>query len=173
MTLSPDPHLRAMELVKRRLIEPLSEKENSCLQAHLVECSACAQEAAGLGREIRALRMLRPQAPAALVRATQLRCRQRAQELENRNRKLRGVQIACVLSSAWMLLSLPFVWDQFSSIGSIADIFMHFSFVLMWFMPAMIAGAIALWLRPQLSAEDSFPRTAFSGTFRAVRAGRR
>ncbi len=168
-----NPHQRAMQFANRRLVEPLSEKESLDLQSHLIECAVCTEAIATIGQGVRALRTLRPQASAGLVRTTQLRCRQKALELETRNRKMRGIQIACVISSAWMLLSLPFVWDQFSSIGSVSDILMHFSFLLMWFMPAMIAGAIALWLKPQLSAEDSFPRAAFSGTFREVRTNRR
>jgi len=158
-----------MELVKRRMLEPLSPQESSELESHLAGCDTCAEEARGLNQNVRSLRSLRPMATAQLVRMTQLRCRQKAYELQLRKRKLFGVVLAGIISSAWILLSIPFVWDELSSFSSGSDIFMHFTFILMWFMPAMIAGAIALWLRPQLSAEDSFHRTAISGTLGAAR----
>ena len=137
-----------------------------------MECSTCAHETAILDNGIQTLRMLRPQAPARLVRETQLRCRRKAQELEIQKRKMHGVQLACIISSAWMLLSLPFFWDQFSAVGAVQDLVVHLSFVMMWFMPAMVAVAVALWLRPQLSADDTLHRSHFHA-LSAVQSRRR
>jgi hypothetical protein len=52
------------------------------------------------------------------VRATQMRVRERAAELEQQRERMSPLAIACVLASIWALGSIPLTWQGFQMLAA-------------------------------------------------------
>src|SRR5438046_5980395 len=84
----------ARELIT--LGEGLSDSEQAWLRAHLDQCEACRHYAEAANGVVRTLRSLPLAADSRLVRATQMRVRQRALELQRQQERLWVICVWCV-----------------------------------------------------------------------------
>jgi predicted anti-sigma-YlaC factor YlaD len=158
--MSSDPHERARLLIALSGPEKVSNPERSWLAPHLESCASCREFAESTGETIRSLRAIPIMAGASLVSTTRTRVRQRAQELQRRQERLRVIWVcsaAVTLCTAFntALLWRGFAWlsqwlsqqwgqqwiDQQSRLS--APLF-ELGFVALCLMPAIVAGIILL-----------------------------
>jgi hypothetical protein len=117
--VKPDPHERARLLIALSGPEQVPNPERSWLAAHLDSCVFCREFAESTGETIRLLRAIPITAGGSLVSATRTRLRQRTQELQRQQERLR---IVWVCSAA------------------VRDI----GFVVLCLMPAVVTGILML-----------------------------
>jgi hypothetical protein len=70
----------------------------------------------------------------------------RAQELQTERGRFTPLWIATAISSAWMILTAPYVWRAFEWFGQIVhipDAVLETGFLMWWFLPATILAAAA------------------------------
>src|SRR6266705_6505708 len=92
--MTRNAHDEARELIA--LGEGLSDSEQAWLRAHLDQCEACRHYAEAANGVVRTLRSLPLAADSRLVRATQMRVRQRALELQRQQERLWVICVCCV-----------------------------------------------------------------------------
>ena len=155
-------HERARLLIVLSGAEELSgpefaPNEQSWLSAHLEFCSSCREFQENSRETIRSLRAIPISATGSLVSATQMRVRQRAQELQ-RQQEYFWVICTCVaavtLTSA---ISAAALWHGFEWMGRQARLSApawESSFVVFYLMPAVLAG-IVLLARGTFLADDT------------------
>jgi anti-sigma factor RsiW len=138
----------------------LSQAEQSWLAVHLESCPACREFAENSRETIRSLRGIPITAGASLVSTTRTRVRQRAQELQRRQERMRVIWVcsaAVTLCTAfntavlwrgvgWLSQWLSQQWGQQwigQQAGLSAPLF-ELGFVALCSMPAIVAGIILL-----------------------------
>lgn len=157
--MNEDVHQRAEHLLAASKVEGTSPAEQEWLEAHLESCVPCAEYTAALERAVASLRSVSIALDPALVRATQLRVRSRAQELREQESRMRGLWISCAFSWALGVLSAPLLWWGFRWVGrhmALPDLAWQTAFVLWWVMPAAAATAVLAGLRARASSENGF-----------------
>lgn len=154
--MNSDLHLRAQDLISRRLVEGIDPAEESWLEEHLAGCDACRTALHSTQELLRALRRAPVIAPKDLASRAQLRVHLRAREIEP---PAKGAYWLWILTAvSWLLgvLTAPYVWHVYAWIGEHAGVprlALQFAFVLWWAVPALIALAIVLHQRTVGSAE--------------------
>jgi predicted anti-sigma-YlaC factor YlaD len=154
--MGSDPHARARLLIALSGPEKASNPERSWLSAHLESCASCREFAESMGETIRSLRAIPIMAGASLVSTTRTRVRQRAQELQRRQERLRVIWVCSAAvtlctafntvllwrGSAWLSQWLSQQWiDQQAWLS--APLF-ELGFVALCLMPAIVSGIILL-----------------------------
>src|SRR5262249_6587319 len=129
--------------------ENVSDDDRRRLDAHLSECADCSAQQDAIGEAVRDIRTSSFSITASpnLVRATQLRVRERAWELRQQQENLRPLWISCVLAFAWAVVSMPFLWQGFEWLGRserLPDLVWQTGFVVMSLMPIAAVGTIAI-----------------------------
>jgi hypothetical protein len=148
--MNKDPHAEAREWTHRKRAEGLSREQERLLAAHLAECEACAQEEAGLGAALSALRSMHIGLPPNLASRAQMRVRLRAEELREHGPASRLIWAVAAVSWVFGLATAPFVWRTFQWLGQETGaprLLLQFGFVLWWGMPALLAAGVILWER--------------------------
>ena len=151
-----DEHASAMEtqtlLVSGMELQEVSAQQRRRLEEHLVACEACSEASRSMHEIANQLRS--PQggvnAGSYLVRTTQLRVRQRAMQMRERQERMSPLWISCAIASLWALISVPLLWEGFAWLGGrgmIADLVWQSSFVVAWLMPFGLVAALLLWTR--------------------------
>ena len=120
MSPTRDQHARAHELLLDRKAGVIGEKELSWLDGHLGRCSECSEHAAGMESGIHALQAASQEVIASrqLVRATQMRVRERAAEMEAQRERMSPLAVAVSIASVWALGSIPLTWEGFQMLAS-------------------------------------------------------
>jgi anti-sigma factor RsiW len=145
--MSVDVHQRALQLAMRARVEGLLGRDRQWVEAHLDECPACAASVAALDHALGGLRAPIIMADARLVRATQLRVRVRAEQLERRKAAMRPVWLATALVVVVGLLSTAAAWQVFAMAGEwlrLTALSSRLVFALLWIAPAIGASLLLL-----------------------------
>jgi hypothetical protein len=143
-----DNHERAKRLLVADQIENIQAEELQWLHVHLAGCSECSNEANALILSIASLRALRVSVPVDTVRRTSLAVQRRAEELREQREKAVPLWIAAVTSSSWAVLTTPYLWSAFAWLGrqfQVPDMMWRAGFLMWWFLPATVLGAVAGW----------------------------
>ena len=160
--MSDDVHPRAEHLITAARVEGISPAEREWLDTHLESCAHCAERAAALERALASLRSLSIPLDPALVSATQLRVRLRAQGLQEQESRMRGLWVSCALS--WFLgaLSAPLLWRGFEWVGrriALPDLAWQTAFLFWWLVPGAAVGAVFAWQRARGSSDNGHAAT--------------
>jgi hypothetical protein len=145
--MSENVHQRAEQLFAQSLVEGLSSSDQAWLEAHLRECTDCAQQTASTQQLLRALRNVPVAIPRDLAARTQLRVRLRAQESAQPSTS--GALLWIITAASWLVgvLSAPLVWRGFAWLGAEFNLprpMLELGFVLWWAVPALVAVAAVL-----------------------------
>jgi predicted anti-sigma-YlaC factor YlaD len=142
-------HERARELVALAGAndKDLSDGQQTWLRAHLQECAACRDYAEAAGRVVRALRSQPLAADSALVRATQMRVRSRAFELQRQQERLWVIWVCCVAVTLGTAFTTAVLWRGFAWMGQQALLpgpVWQIGLVALGLMPAIVAGILLM-----------------------------
>jgi hypothetical protein len=158
--MKPDPHERARLMIAPSDPEGLSHAERSWLAAHLESCASCHEFAESTRETIRSLRAIPIMAGASLISSTRTRVRQRAQELQRHQERLRVIWVCCAAVTLCTAFNTALLWRGFAWLsqwlsqqwgqqwidqqtGLSAPLF-ELGFVALCLMPAIVAGIILL-----------------------------
>jgi len=142
--MTHDPHQQAQELIACRS-DGLTGPQQTWLQAHLASCEGCREYATAAEDLVRALRSVPITADRSLVRATQLRARVRAQELQQQQTRYRLIAISCVLVTLSTALTTPVLWQGFAWLGAqvrLPDLVWQAGFITFWIAPALAVAVL-------------------------------
>lgn len=142
-----DLHQQARKLTMTARVEDISEQDRGWLESHLAECAPCAQAAAALEAAIGSVRGAAVTADARLVRATQMRVRSRAAELQQQTAAMRPLWIASALVIAYAALSTAAAWQVFALAGEwfrLTALSSRLVFGFFWIAPAIGASLLLL-----------------------------
>jgi predicted anti-sigma-YlaC factor YlaD len=145
--MTPSAHELARELIALAGTEDFSHEQQTWLRAHLRECGACREYEEAAGRVVRALRSQPLAADYALVRATQMRVRSRALELQQRQERVWLVGMACVFVGLSAAITTPLLWRTFEWMGAWAGVssaVWQVAFAFFWIVPALVVSALLL-----------------------------
>jgi hypothetical protein len=145
--MSETMHARAEQLIAQERVEGISTAERQWLERHLLECESCAGQARTTGEAVQALRAVAVPLPRALASRAQMRVRLRAQEMREREPRLRMIWVVCGLSWALGIASAPYVWRAFAWMGEhtgAPKLVWELGFGLWWTIPALIAAVVLL-----------------------------
>lgn len=138
-------HDEARELIA--LGEGLSDAQRACLRAHLDECEACRHYAEAANGVVRTLRSLPLAADSRLVRATQMRVRSRALELQRQQERLWVISVCCVAVTLGTASTTAVLWRGLAWMGQQARLpgpVWQIGLVALALMPAIVAGILLL-----------------------------
>jgi len=145
--VSSDIHERARMLIALSRAEEDPNAEESWLAAHLESCAPCRQFAEKAGETVRSLRAIQIAAGGSLVFTTQLRVRQRAEDLQRRQERLWVVWVCCAAVTLWTALTTAALWRGFAWMGQQAGLpapAWEICFVLFCFVPPILAAIVLL-----------------------------
>ena len=142
-------HERARELMALAGAndKDLSDGQQAWLRAHLQECLACRDYGEATGRVVRALRSQPLAADPALVRATQMRVRSRALELQRQQERLWVICVCCGAVTLGTAVTTAVLWRGLAWIGqqvSVSDPVWQIGLMALGLMPAIVAGILLL-----------------------------
>ena len=150
--MKSDPHERARQMIvlsgpKEVSEAELSRAEQSWLAEHLESCPPCREFADNSREAIRCLRGIAITASASLVRATQVRVRHRAIELQRQQERLWIVCVCCAAVTLSSSLSAAVLWHGFAWMGQqtrLSAPIWEGGFAVFYLMPAVLAGILLL-----------------------------
>jgi predicted anti-sigma-YlaC factor YlaD len=140
-------HARAQKLIALAVAEQVSDGQQGWLRAHLQECGACRDYAEAARRAVRALRSHPVTADSALVRATQMRVRSRALELQRQQERLWVICVCCVAVTLVTAFTTAVLWRGLGWMGQQARLpgpVWQIGLVALGLMPAIVAGILLL-----------------------------
>ena len=143
--MTRDTHDDARELIA--LGEGLSDAQQLWLRVHLDECEACRQYAEAANGVVRTLRSLPLAADSRLVRATQMRVRLRALELQRQQERLWVICVCCVAVTLGTAFTTAVLWRGLAWMGQQARLpgpVWQIGLVALGLMPAIVAGILLL-----------------------------
>jgi len=143
--MTRNAHDEARELIA--LGEGLSDSEQAWLRAHLDQCEACRHYAEAANGVVRTLRSLPLAADSRLVRATQMRVRQRALELQRQQERLWVICVCCVAVTLGTAFTTAVLWRGLVWMGQQARLpgpVWQIGLVALGLMPAIVAGILLL-----------------------------
>jgi hypothetical protein len=119
MSPARNEHARAQELLLERNAGVIAEAEFSWLQSHLSRCPGCCEHAAGVEAAVQELKAASRDVTASrqLVRATQMRVRERAAEMQAQRERMSPLAVACSIACVWALGSIPLAWEGFQMLA--------------------------------------------------------
>jgi predicted anti-sigma-YlaC factor YlaD len=150
-------HERAQELIA--LGEPLLDAQQTWLRDHLQECADCGDYAEAAGRVVRALRSQPLAADSALVRATQMRVRQRVLELRRQQERLWVVCVCCAAVTLSTAFTTAVLWDGFAWMGQQARLsppVWRIGLAALGWMPAIVTAILLLARGTYLADHDGY-----------------
>ena len=124
-----------------------SNPEQSWLAAHLESCEPCREFAENSREAVRSLRAFPVTAAGSLVSATQMRVRQRAQELQRRQEWLRVIWVCCSAVTLSTAFTTAILWRGFAWMGQQARLsapVWEIGLMAFCLMPAILAGILLL-----------------------------
>ena len=143
--MTRNAHDEARELIA--LGEGLSDAQQAWLRSHLDECEACRHYAEAVNVVVRTLRSLPLAADSRLVRATQMRVRQRALELQRQQERLWVICVCCVTVTLGTAFTTAVLWRGLVWMGQQARLpgpVWQIGLVALGLMPAIVAGILLL-----------------------------
>ncbi len=143
--MTRDTHDEARELIA--LGEALSDAQQAWLRGHFDECEACRHYAEAANAVVRTLRSLPVAADSRLVRATQMRVRQRALELQRQQERLWVICVCCIAVTLGTAFTTAVLWRGLAWMGQQARLsaaVWQIGLVALGLMPAIVAGILLL-----------------------------
>ena len=143
--MTRNAHDEARELIA--LGEGLSDAQQAWLRAHLDQCEACRHYAEAANGVVRTLRSLPLAADSRLVRATQMRVRLRALELQRQQERLWVICVCCVTVTLGTAFTTAVLWRGLAWMGQQARLpgpVWQIGLVALGLMPAIVAGILLL-----------------------------
>ena len=143
--MTRNSHGDARELIA--IGEGLSDAQQAWLRAHLDECQACRNYAEAANGVLRSLRSFPLAADSRLVRATQMRVRHRAMELQRQQERLWVICACCVAVTLGTGFMTAVLWGGLVWMGQQARLsgpFWQIGVVALGLMPAIVTGIILL-----------------------------
>ena len=143
--MTRNAHDEARELIA--LGEGFSDAQQAWLRSHLDQCEACRHYAEAANRAVRTLRSLPLAADSRLVRATQMRVRQRALELQRQQERLWVICVCCVAVTLGTAITTAVLWRGFAWMGQQARLpgpVWQIGLAALGLMPAIVAGILLL-----------------------------
>jgi hypothetical protein len=125
----------------------LSNAEQAWLAMHLESCAPCREFANNSREAIRSLRGISITASGPLVSTTQIRVRQRAEELQRQQERFWVVCACCAAVTLSTAVTTAVLWRGFVWIGQQARLsapVWEGSFIVFYLMPAVLAGILLL-----------------------------
>jgi hypothetical protein len=138
-------HDEARELIA--LGEGLSDAQQTWLRAHLHECEACRDYAEAANGVVHALRSVPLAADSRLVRATQMRVRSRALEMQRQQERRWVICVCCVAVTLGTAFTTALLWRGFAWMGEQTRLpgpVWQIGLVAASLMPAIVAGILLL-----------------------------
>jgi predicted anti-sigma-YlaC factor YlaD len=138
-------HNEARQLIA--LGEGLSDVQQTWLRAHLHECETCRDYAEAANGVVRALRSVPLAADSRLVRATQMRVRSRAVELQRQQERRWVICICCAAVTLGTAFTTAALWGGLVWIGQkvqLPDPVWQIGLMAFSLMPAIVAGILLL-----------------------------
>jgi len=145
--VNADFHERARLLIALSGSEEVSTAEQSWLAAHLESCVTCREFAENSRETVRSLRAIPITAGANLRSTTQMRVRQRAQELQRQQEWLWVILVCCAAVTLCSAFTTAVLWYGFAWIGQLARLsapVWEVGFAAFCLMPAILAGILLL-----------------------------
>jgi hypothetical protein len=152
-SLNSDSHERARMMIALSVAERssgsngLSHAEQAWLAVHLEACLPCREFAENSRETVRALRGIAITAGGRLVSTTQMRVRQRAEELRRQQERLWVVCACCAAVTLSAAVTTAMLWRGFEWMGQQARLsapVWEGGFVVFYLMPAVLAGIFLL-----------------------------
>ena len=143
--MTRNTHDEARELIA--LGEGLSDAQQAWLRAHLDRCETCRHYAEAANGVVRTLRSLPLAADSRLVRATQMRVRLRALELQRQQERLWVICVCCVAVTLGTAFTTAVLWRGLAWMGQQARLpgpVWQIGLVALGLMPAIVAGILLL-----------------------------
>lgn len=175
-SMNSDPHERARLMIALADVErsgpeelsnaeisdaEFSHSERSWLAVHLETCPQCHEFAVNSGDTIRSLRGVPFAASASLVLKTQMRVRQRAQELQRQQERLWVVCACCAAVTLCTAVSTALLWRGFAWMGQqvrFSAPVWESGFAVYYLTPAVVVGILLLARGTYLADHDrSYP----------------
>ena len=138
-------HERAKKLLAMRRVEGIAEIEEQWLEDHLAHCDACSNAAQALTHAINAVRSFSVTARPEAVRRASVAVRLRAEQIRQERERTIPIWIAAAMSAALAILTTPYTWAAFAWLGrllQVPDITWQVGFLMWWFLPATVVGAV-------------------------------
>jgi predicted anti-sigma-YlaC factor YlaD len=150
--MTRNEHERAQELIALAGVgspsaEIPSGKEQAWLRTHLQACAICRDYQKAAGRVVRELRAQPLAAGSALVRATQMRVRQRGLELQHQQERLWVICVCSIAVTLATAVTTAALWRGFAWMGEQAQLpapAWQIGLVTFGFLPAIVAGFLLL-----------------------------
>jgi hypothetical protein len=143
--MTRNAHDEARELIV--LGEGLSDAQQGWLRVHLGECEVCRHYADTANGVVRSLRSLPLAADSALVRATQMRVRLRALELQRQQERFWVICICCVAVTLGTAFTTAVLWGGLAWMGQqiqLSGPVWEIGLVTLGLMPAIVTGIVLL-----------------------------
>jgi len=143
--MTRNAHDEARELIA--LGEGFSDAQQAWLRAHLDQCETCRHYAEAANGVVRTLRSLPLAADSRLVRATQMRVRLRALELQRQQERLWVICVCCVTVTLGTAFTTAVLWRGLVWMGQQARLpgpVWQIGLVALGLMPAIVAGILLL-----------------------------
>src|SRR6266481_37880 len=143
--MTRNAHDEARELIA--LGEALLDAQQAWLRAHLDECEACRHYAEAANGVVRTLRSLPLAADSRLVRATQMRVRLRALDLQRQQERLWVICVCCVTVTLGTAFTTAVLWRGLAWMGQQARLpgpVWQIGLAALGLMPAIVAGILLL-----------------------------
>lgn len=149
---SADPHERARMMIALSGTEGFdseapSRAAESWLTLHLESCASCREFAKNSDVTVRALRGVSITADSRLVSLTQMRLRQRAQELQRQRERMWVICVCCTVVTFSAAVTTFTLWMGFAWLGRQARLsapLWQSCFVVFYLLPAVLAGIFLL-----------------------------
>lgn len=145
--MNTDSHERARMLIALSGSENTLPTEQTWLTAHLESCAECRQFAEKSAEVVRSIRAVSVAASAGLVSSTQLRIRERAQELQKYQERIWTISICCTVVTVIAAFTTVGLWQGFAWIGQrthIPVVVWAPCFAAFCLMPAILTGMLLL-----------------------------
>jgi len=159
--MTRDIHEQAREFIALGGVDDIPEAERARLQTHIHECESCREYAEACGAAIRSVRAVPIAAGPALVHTTQIRVRERARQLREKQERLWLVWMSCLGVSLSAAITTPLLWRGFAWIGHWAEVsspVWQTGFAMFWIAPALVTSVLLLGRGVHIAGNGSGPR---------------
>ena len=137
---------RTLDLLITRGVD-ISDRDSDFLQSHVAACPACSEQSQTINNAVHDMRNDIVYANPVMVRATQMRVRERAAEMRQQRETMRPLWLASALALGWAVVSMPLLWQGFAWFGGanhVPDLVWQTGFTVMALAPITAVGTIGL-----------------------------
>jgi predicted anti-sigma-YlaC factor YlaD len=155
--MTRNEHERAQRLIALAGAESASDQQQTWLRSHLQECPTCREYQEAATRVVSALRSQPLAADSSLVRATQIRVRSRALELQRQQERLWVVCVCCAAVTLSTAFTTAILWGGFAWMGQqarLSALAWPIGMAALGWLPAIVTGILLLARGTYLADHD-------------------